>query len=169
LADKDSVNFVKWRRNVNLARINLMAMEDKLMQNPYFAKAMEFIRDTDLNSMENGKHFIDGDNLFVNIVDSDMKTPQQARLEVHDKYIDIQVPLSKSETYGITPRNECKEPDGEMNPEKDILFFKDPVGVTITAKPGEAVVFDTETAHAPLIGEGKIHKAIFKVIALPAD
>ena len=100
-------------------------MEDKLMQNPYFVKAMEFIRDTDLNSMENGKHFIDGDNLFVNIVDSDMKTPQQARLEVHDKYIDIQVPLSKSETYGITPRNECKEPDGEMNPEKDILFFKD--------------------------------------------
>ena len=48
-----------------------MAMEDKLMQNPYFAKAMEFIRDTDLNSMENGKHFIDGDNLFVNIVDSE--------------------------------------------------------------------------------------------------
>ena len=70
-------------------------MEDKLMQNPNYVKALEFIRNTDLNSLENGKHIIDGDNLFVNIVDSDMKTPQQARLEVHDKYIDIQIPLSK--------------------------------------------------------------------------
>ena len=141
-------------------------MEDKLMQNPYYVRAMEYIRDTDLNALENGTHVIDGDNLFVNIVDSDMKTPQQARLEVHDKYIDIQVPLSKSETYGITPRSGCKEPDGEMNVEKDILFFNDPVEVTITAKPGEAVTFDTDTAHAPLIGEGKIHKVIFKVRAL---
>ena len=138
-------------------------MEDKLMQNPNYVKALEFIRNTDLNSLEHGKHIIDGDNLFVNIVDSDMKTPQQARLEVHDKYIDIQIPLSKPETFGVAPRSECKEPDGEMNVEKDILFYKDPVGVTITAKPGEVVTFDTDTAHAPLIGEGKIHKAIFKV------
>ena len=144
-------------------------MEDKLMQNPYFVKAMEFIRDTDLNSMENGKHFIDGDNLFVNIVDSNMKTPQQARLEVHDKYIDIQVPLSKEETFGVKPRSECKLPDGEMNTEKDILFYKDPVEETVTMAPGEMVTFGPETAHAPLIGEGVIHKAIFKVIALPAD
>ncbi len=141
-------------------------MEDKLMQNPYYVKALEFIKNTDLNSLENGRHIIDGDNLFVNIVDSDMKTPQQARLEVHDRYIDIQIPLSKPETFGVTPRSECKEPDGEMNTEKDILFYKDPVGVTITAKPGEVITFDTDTAHAPLIGEGKIHKAIFKVLAV---
>lgn len=133
------------------------------MKNPYYAKAMEFIRTTDLRSLENGKHVIDGDNLFVNIVDSNMKTPQEARLEVHDKYIDIQVPLSKPETYGIKPRGECTEPDGEMNAEKDILFYKDPVVKTMTAAPGEAVTFAPDMAHAPLIGEGTIHKAIFKV------
>lgn len=138
-------------------------MEEKLMQNPYYAKAMEFIRTTDLNALENGKHVIDGDNLFVNIVDSNMKTPQQARLEVHDRYIDIQVPLSKSETFGVKPRKDCKEPDGEMNTVKDILFYKDPVEETVTAAPGEAVTFAPDMAHAPLIGEGTIHKAIFKV------
>ena len=138
-------------------------MEDKLMQNPNYVKALEFIRNTDLNSLENGKHIIDGDNLFVNIVDSNMKTPQEARLEVHDKYIDIQVPLSKEETFGVKPRSECKLPDGEMNTEKDILFYKDPVEETVTMAPGEMVTFGPETAHAPLIGEGVIHKAIFKV------
>ena len=141
-------------------------MEDKLLNNPYYAKAIEYIQTHDLNALENGKHVLDGDNLYVNIVDSDMKTPQQARLEVHDRYIDIQVPLSREETFGVKPRSECRLPDGEMNTEKDILFYKDPVGVTITAKPGEVITFDTDTAHAPLIGEGKIHKAIFKVRAV---
>ena len=138
-------------------------MEEKLMQNPYYAKAMEFIRTTDLNALGNGKHVIDGDNLFVNIVDSNMKTPQQARLEVHDRYIDIQVPLSKSETFGVKPRKDCKEPDGEMNTVKDILFYKDPVEETVTAAQGEAVTFAPDMALAPLIGEGTIHKALFKV------
>lgn len=135
----------------------------KLENNPNYAKALEYIKTTDLNSLEPGKHMIDGDNLFVNIVDSQMKTPEQARLEVHDKYIDIQVPLSKSETFGIKPRSECKEPDGEFNSEKDILFFKDKDWENVTVEPGKAITFDTDTAHAPLIGEGTVHKAIFKV------
>ena len=138
-------------------------MDEKLMTNPYYAQAIEFIKNNDLNALECGKHFIDGENLFVNIVDSNMKTPQQARLEVHDKYIDIQIPLSKAETFGIKPRSECSQPDGEMNTEKDILFYHDPVEETITAEIGEVVTFAPEMAHAPLIGEGVIHKAIFKV------
>lgn len=138
-------------------------MSEALKNNPYYQEALEYIKTTDLNTLENGKHILNGENLFVNIVDSQMKTPQQARLEVHDEYIDIQVPLSKAETFGVTPRSECKEPDGEYNPVKDILFYKDPVTNTISAEIGEAVTFEPDTAHAPLIGEGTIHKAIFKV------
>ena len=133
------------------------------MENPYYAAAMEYIRKNDLNALENGKHILDGDNLFVNIVDSQMKTPQQARLEVHDQYIDIQVPLSKAETFGVKPRTECTEPDGGFNTEKDIMFYKDPVQETVTVEKGGVITFAPETAHAPLIGEGTIHKAIFKV------
>ena len=69
--------------------------------NPYYAKALRFIEETDLAALPAGKHVIDGDHLWVNIVDSAMKTPQQARYEVHDRYIDIQVPLSKAETFGV--------------------------------------------------------------------
>ena len=133
------------------------------MENPYYAAAMEYIRKNDLNALENGKHILDGDNLFVNIVDSQMKTPQQARLEVHNQYIDIQVPLSKAETFGVKPRNECTEPDGEFNTEQAIMFYKDPVEQTVTVEKGGVITFAPEPAHAPLIGEGTIHKAIFKV------
>lgn len=131
--------------------------------NPNYLKAEEFIAKNDLNALENGKHVIDGDDLYVNIVDSNMKTPQDARLEVHDKYIDIQIPLSKGESFGVKPRSECKTADGEYNAEKDILFYKDKDWETVDVKAGEQIVFAPETAHAPLIGEGTIHKAIFKV------
>ena len=134
-----------------------------LDNNKYYQQALQYIADTDLSELENGKHLLDGDNLFVNIVDSQMKTPEQARLEVHDKYIDIQVPLSKAESFGVKPRKDCVEPDGEFNAEKDILFYKDKDWTTITVEVGQAVTFDPDTAHAPLIGEGEIHKAIFKV------
>ena len=132
-------------------------------KNPNYIKALEYIKNTDLNALEPGKHFIDGDNLFVNINDSALKTPEQARLEVHDKYIDIQIPLSKDESFGVKPRSECREPEGEFNAEKDILFYKDKDWKTVSVKAGEMIVFEPDTAHAPLIGEGTIHKAIFKV------
>ncbi len=132
-------------------------------QNPNYIKALEYIKATDLNSLEPGRHPIDGDNLFVNINDSQMKTPEQARLEVHDKYIDIQIPLSGDESFGVKPRSECREPDGEFNTEKDILFYRDKDWKTVSVKAGEMIVFAPDTAHAPLIGEGMIHKAIFKV------
>lgn len=132
-------------------------------KNPNYIKALEYIKNTDLNALEAGKHFIDGDKLFVNINDSALKTPEQARLEVHDKYIDIQIPLSKDECFGVKPRSECREPEGEFNAEKDILFYKDKDWKTVSVKAGEMIVFEPDTAHAPLIGEGTIHKAIFKV------
>ena len=134
-----------------------------LENNPYFKMAQEFIKTHDLSALENGKHVIDGDNLWVNIVDSQMKTPEQARLEVHNTYIDIQIPQSKAETYGIKDRSECLSPAADFDPVKDIQFFNDRFEKTVSAQPGEQVVFAPETAHAPLIGEGTIHKAIFKV------
>ena len=141
-----------------------------LLDNKYYREAMEFIASGKLASLENGKHILDGDNLFVNICDSELKTPEQARFEAHKKYIDIQVPLSREESYGIMPAEDCRQQDGEFNTEKDIVFFKDSVTekTIYTAQPGQAVVFNPADAHAPLIGltgQGTIHKAIFKVKA----
>ena len=47
-----------------------------LDNNKYYQQALQYIADTDLSELEPGKHLLDGDNLFVNIVDSQMKTPE---------------------------------------------------------------------------------------------
>lgn len=134
-----------------------------LKNNKYYLEALRFIAENDLSALENGKHLIDGDNLFVNIVDSNLKKPWEARLEVHNVYIDIQVPLSGPESFGVKPRKDTLGPEGEFNTEKDILFYADKQWDTITVGQGQPITFDPDTAHAPLIGEGTIHKAIFKV------
>ena len=130
--------------------------------NPYVLKALEFMKTNDLSQMAVGTHVIDGKNLWVNIVDADLKTRKAARLEAHAKYIDVQIPLSGRETFGVKPVVECARPDGRMDRINDILFYDDPIEKTITVEPGTPIIFGPDTAHAPLIGKGRIHKAIFK-------
>ena len=138
-------------------------METSIERNPYYIEAMDFIRTHDLSLLAAGRYAIDGDNLYLNIVDAQMWPSVEARLEVHDRYIDVQVPLSCQETFGIKSRAECTEPDGSMDTEKDIMFFNDVIDTFVNVRPGEVMVFPPDTAHAPLIGEGHIRKAIFKV------
>lgn len=134
-------------------------------KNPYFQRALEYIQQHDLNALPTGRHEIDGDNLWVNIADSDLRSADEAKYEAHNKYIDIQIPLSSAESYGVQSRSECRQPIGEFNEADDIIFFADAVTDIVTRQPGEMIVFTPDDAHAPLIGEGTIHKAIFKVLA----
>jgi len=135
------------------------------MENIYLKKAQDFIKKTDLSALSVGTHIIDEGNVWVNIVDANLREPQEALLEAHDVYIDIQIPLSCPESYGVKKRVECVSPRGEIDTKNDIIFFDDAIEEIISAQPGEQVIFTPEMAHAPLLGSGKIHKAIFKVRA----
>ena len=134
-----------------------------LYANPHYRRAQEFIAENDLAGLGAGTHVIDEGNLWVNIVDASLRPAEKALLEAHNEFIDIQIPLSCPETYGVKPRSECVLPKGEFDAVKDIIFFDDAIPATVSARPGEQIVFEPDTAHAPLIGEGPIHKAIFKV------
>lgn len=80
-----------------------------------------------------------------------------------NQYIDIQIPLSAPESYGVKSRNECLQPIGKFNDADDYILFDDEITIIETRQPGEMIVFTPDDAHAPLIGAGPIHKAIFKV------
>lgn len=131
--------------------------------NSYFQRALEFINTEDLNALPNGQHLIDNDNIWVNIVDAELRPTNDAKFEAHDKYIDIQIPLSAPESYGVKNRIECQKPIGEFNEDDDYILFEDEITTIVTRLPGELIVFTPEVAHAPLIGAGPIHKAVFKV------
>ncbi len=130
--------------------------------NPSFATIFQFIDTTDLVTIEPGTYMLD-DNAWVIIMECDMKTSEKALLEVHDGYIDVQMPISTTESYGYKARNECKIPKAPMDTEKDIQFFSDSINEFIELQPGQFIVFDTSHAHAPTIGSGPIKKLVGKI------
>lgn len=132
--------------------------------NPLFNDVIDFIKANDLNALEAGKHFIKGADLFVNIQCAKGKTKEEALLETHRKMIDIQIPLSTSETFGYTPLGDL--PEVEYNEEKDITKYQGAANTYVTCKPGEFAIFFPQDGHAPCISdEAEIKKAIFKILA----
>jgi len=133
--------------------------------NPLFADVVEFLKNNDLNTMEEGKHPIMGDRLFVNITTTKARSEEEAILETHVEMVDIQMPLDTDETYGYTPL-QCL-PETEYDAGKDFSFYGDTKPQTyVTCRPGQMVIFFPQDGHAPCISEKpEFKKAIFKVKA----
>ncbi len=133
--------------------------------NPRLQKAFAHLAKLDLASLSEGRYEIDGDDLFFMIQERVLKTPEAASLEVHDKYIDIQIVVEGQETIGWKAREACTSPKGEMSVEKDIQHFNDKSTTYVTLSPGQFGIFFPSDGHAPLIGEGNVKKAVVKVLA----
>ncbi len=133
--------------------------------NPLFKDVVEYLRNNDINTVEEGKHEIKGKDLFVNVTTAKGKTKDEAVMETHKQMIDIQIPLSVAETYGYTPL--CNLPEAEYNAEKDITKMPGIAAESyVTCQPGMFAIFFPQDGHAPCIsGEPAIKKAIFKVLA----
>ena len=132
--------------------------------NPLFADVLKFMKENDLNKLEEGKHFIKDKDLFVNITTAKGKTEDEAVFETHKKMLDIQIPLDAPETYGYIPLEDM--PEAEYNAEKDVTKYPGLKGETlVNCKPGEFAIFFPNDGHQPCIGNGSIRKAIFKVKA----
>lgn len=126
-----------------------------------FRRVADFLKTNDLNAMPNGHHVIDAGNLFVNIVDSQPKTRDDAKLETHNEMIDIQILLTGEEQHLYAPREILNE--APYDAANDISFYEERSQNAIDLRPGLAVIYFPEDAHAPAICDQTIRKAIFKV------
>ena len=93
------------------------------------------------------------------------KTKEQAKLETHNEFIDIQIPLSGIETMGYTPASSCTPADAAYNAEKDITFFEGLAETYVTVKPGMFAIFFPQDGHAPGVTPEGVKKVIVKVKA----
>jgi biofilm protein TabA len=128
-----------------------------------FAEAFTFLRRPDLKDLAVDRYVIDGDNVFAIVAKDPGRHKDEAQLETHEKYIDIQLVLNGIDDMGWRPKSLCLLPGGEYDPEEDILFFADTPMVRQPVSPGMFAVFFPEDAHQPLIAEGQIHKVVVKV------
>jgi biofilm protein TabA len=130
---------------------------------PLFTRAFDFIRENDLYAMPPGRYPIEGDNLIAIVEQVPGKTREQARLECHRKYIDIQLVLDGTDEMGWKPLADCLNPVGDFSAGKDIQFFHDAPASWVAVPPDHFCIFFPEDAHAPLVSPGEVRKVIFKV------
>ena len=89
------------------------------------------------------------------------KTKEEAKLETHNQFIDIQIPLSGVEVMGYTPRTDL--PEEAYNAEKDITFYKGLAKDYLTITPGMFAIFFPQDGHAPGVTPDGVKKVIVKV------
>ena len=133
---------------------------------PAFEKAFEYLKTLDFDEPETGTTELDGAFLRVAVVKTSMRSADEAKLETHQKFIDIQLPVSRKETFGWRSLDNLKDSAGEYDSANDIEFFHEEPTAYLTLLPGEFAIFSPEDGHAPLIGEGEITKVIVKVAVL---
>ena len=89
--------------------------------NPRLEKAFGFIASTDWEKMEPGIHELDGKDIYVNVMDTELKKPADAKLEIHNAYLDIQVLVrGERETFGWSERAVLSKPLGGFDAEKEV-------------------------------------------------
>jgi YhcH/YjgK/YiaL family protein len=131
--------------------------------NPHFSKVVDFLQNTDLSALPLGRNEICGDAVYANVMEVKPKSKDEAFIEIHRRYIDIQIPLSSDETMGYTPIGELPEADYDCAGDAAVY----PVGMLardyFNVHKGEFTIFFPQDGHAPAITAAPLKKVVIKV------
>ena len=124
--------------------------------------AIEFLAAPPLDTLPLGRTEVDGDEVFINVMDADLKPHTGSHAEYHRLYADLQIDLTGGEGWGYTtlPGEEAGEFTG------DIGFRTSPDAVSGTLGEGRFVLFFPGELHKPGVarpGCAHVRKAVIKI------
>lgn len=133
---------------------------------PRFSKVFEFIKNNDLTTLELGKHVIEGENIFMVLMEYDTQNVSECKAETHKKYIDIQYMVSGEEHVGVKIlHNETATTP--YNSDGDFMFYTIHNLPEIQLISGHFAVFFPDDIHKTMIQieqPKKLRKAVFKIL-----
>ncbi|MEI7906192.1 MAG: YhcH/YjgK/YiaL family protein [Bacteroidota bacterium] len=129
---------------------------------PSFKHAFDYLKKTNLRTLPDGRHDIEGDDLYL-IIASDHHGTERRKLETHKRYIDIQVAIEGSFPLEWHDIDSCKNTALQYDMEKDVEFYNDPPLFTVQIASDMFAVLFPEDAHAPQPPMTTTKKAIMKV------
>jgi biofilm protein TabA len=142
---------------------NIKDAEKYYQLNSKFQKAFDFLKSNDLAKMEAGKYEIDGENIVLIIAEDDARPDFKHQMEVHRKYIDIQLAIEGEFTIAWKHLSDCKSPINEFSEENDAQLFDDPQYFDIKLSSGNFAILFPEDAHGPYPPKEYLKKAVVKV------
>ncbi len=135
---------------------------------PRFAAAFEYLEKLPANH-PTGRYELDGNNLFALMQSYTTQPIEQAKVETHRQYIDIQYIQAGRETMLWTPLAALPKVTQPYNAEKDVIFYATPPHMT-PLNPGAGhfgILFPTD-GHAGGIEydePSEVRKVVIKVRA----
>jgi YhcH/YjgK/YiaL family protein len=136
---------------------------------PRLRKALDFLKQTDLFALEDGRAEIDGEEVFALVQSYDTRpVPDTPRFEAHRKYLDVQYLASGKEAMGWAPLDQL-DVTIEYIPDKDILLGHVPEGAYcfVPFSAGQGILLYPTDAHAPMHAAGEsvpVKKIVVKVL-----
>jgi biofilm protein TabA len=128
-----------------------------------FAAAFDFLKNQDLATLPAGRCDVLGNRVFAIVGRDQGKGRDKARLEAHRQYIDIQFVVSGDEWIGWRDLKTCRETGLGYDEQKEIEFYTAAPVKWFRVPPGSFAIFFPDDVHAPLAGEGSVHKVVVKV------
>ena len=145
---------------------NLSQCQRYTALSPRFAKAFEFLKKFD-GTLKNGRHEIDGDNVFALVQKYTTKPAENGQFEVHRKYIDVQFVHSGKETILWAPLESLKDVNMAYDEKQDAALFKlVPTSTPLRLGAGQFTILYPEDGHVPCCewnGPSEVSKVVVKV------
>ena len=127
-------------------------------------KCFDYAREHDLLSYEKGSHPIDGDELFVNIVEYETTTPENRFWEAHRQYLDLHFMLRGPEQIDVNFIDNMEQK--EFVEKDDFLPLEGDPNSHVVLNAGDFLLCYPADAHRTAVQVGApatIKKAIFKI------
>ena len=130
---------------------------------PTLDTAIRWLATHDLAALPNGRHTVDGEKVFINVMDADLREAEGATFEYHRRYADLQIDLTGGEHWGWTPAG---REDAPFDPAADVGFVSGPEQASGVLGEGRFVLFFPGEPHKPSCRAGdctRLHKAVVKI------
>lgn len=127
----------------------------------HWEKAFTFLKDSDLLTLKNGRHEIDGNNVFAIVSEAPSRDYDKTAFESHKNYIDLQYVITGEEKMGRTPAESLKV-DKPYNEQADIAYYIGD-GKIYTVHQNCFLLFFPGEAHRPNITPGG-NKVVKKIV-----
>ena len=126
--------------------------------------AIEFLAAHPLDTLPLGRTEVDGDEVFINVMDADLKPHTGSHAEYHRLYADLQIDLTGGEYLGWA--SEGKD-EGVFDETADCGFKSAPDHCGMTLGDGRFAIFFPGELHKPSCkseGCDHVRKAVVKIL-----
>lgn len=126
--------------------------------------AIAYLRSHDLAALPLGRSEVDGEAVFINVMETALRPAEGAAFEYHRSYADLQVNITGAERWGWASEAALQ---GDYDPKSDVGFSTGPEHAVGVLGGGRFVLFEPGEHHKPSCETDTcktVRKAVVKIL-----